>query len=325
MSGQVAERATWSTAYVNDLPDSAFACIDAGGEKDGEGKTAPRSLRHYPHHDAEGKVDPAHLANARARVNQAGTASCGYDHLFKTHRLPSDRESADTGLVRSLPGYIELRVGDKSPDFDGELEGHFAVFNQWTHIRSVFEGEFMETIEPGAFADTIADDRPRMKVLYDHGLDPTFGNKPLGPIADLREDETGAYYRVPLIRTSYNNDLKPMARAGLLGSSFRFQVNREDFDPRPKRSDHNPDGLPERRIRAAQVPEFGPVTFPAYAGATAGMRSDTDAYLARLQVPLRDLTSARPDVVQRPVRSGERRTTPRFASREEYLQWLLSI
>lgn len=227
-----------------------------------------------------------------------------------------------TPLVRSLPGYIELRAGEaQTEDFDGELEGHFAVFNQWTHIRSVFEGEFMETIEPGAFADTIAEDRTRMKVLFDHGLDPTFGNKPLGPIADLREDDDGAYYRVPLIRTSYNNDLKPMARAGLLGSSFRFQVTREDFDPKPRRSEHNPDSLPERRIRAAQVAEFGPVTFPAYAGATAGMRSDTDAYLARLQVPM----SVRPDVVQRPVLRGERRTTPRFASREEYLQWLSRI
>ena len=29
------ERAEWDAAYINDLPHSAFACIDAGGEKDG--------------------------------------------------------------------------------------------------------------------------------------------------------------------------------------------------------------------------------------------------------------------------------------------------
>jgi len=45
-----------------------------------------------------------------------------------------------------------------------------------------------------------------------------------------------------------------------------------------KRSTWNPDALPERTIRSAQVFEFGPVTFPAYVGATAGIRSPTDWY-----------------------------------------------
>src|SRR5512139_3968041 len=65
-------RAEWDTAYINDLPDSAFACIEPGGEKDESGRTVPRSLRKYPHHNAAGDVDAAHLANARARVRQAG-------------------------------------------------------------------------------------------------------------------------------------------------------------------------------------------------------------------------------------------------------------
>lgn len=73
--------AEWDTAYVNDLPDSAFACIDGGGEKDAGGKTTPRSLRHYPHHDRTGKVDLPHLRNALARVRQSGTATCGVGHL----------------------------------------------------------------------------------------------------------------------------------------------------------------------------------------------------------------------------------------------------
>lgn len=51
-----------------------------------------------------------------------------------------------------------------------------------------------------------------------------------------------------------------------------------DFVERVKRSTWNPDALPERTIRSAQVFEFGPVTFPAYVGATAGIRSPTDWY-----------------------------------------------
>jgi phage head maturation protease len=42
-----------------------------------------------------------------------------------------------------------------------------------------------------------------------------------------------------------------------------------DVNQRPGKSDYNPDGLPEITILEARLIEFGPVTFPAYAGATA--------------------------------------------------------
>jgi hypothetical protein len=49
-------------AEINDLPDREFAYIEPGGEKDDQGKTTPRSLRHFPIHDA------AHIRNALARL-----------------------------------------------------------------------------------------------------------------------------------------------------------------------------------------------------------------------------------------------------------------
>lgn len=65
------EKAVWSTAYVNDLPDSAFAYVAPGGARDETGKTTPRSLRHFPHHSAEGAPDAAHVRNALARIPQS--------------------------------------------------------------------------------------------------------------------------------------------------------------------------------------------------------------------------------------------------------------
>lgn len=53
------------TASVNDLPDAAFAHIEPGGHKDASGKTTPRSLRHFPVHDA------AHVRNALSRAPQS--------------------------------------------------------------------------------------------------------------------------------------------------------------------------------------------------------------------------------------------------------------
>lgn len=67
---EITEKAVWSTAFVNNLPDSSFAYVENGGEKDDEGKTKPRSLRHLPYKDAEGNIDKAHVRNALARISQ---------------------------------------------------------------------------------------------------------------------------------------------------------------------------------------------------------------------------------------------------------------
>lgn len=180
-------------------------------------------------------------------------------------------------LVRGIRPGVELRDAE-----DGSmptLHGRFAVFNEWTEINSAWEGRFLERIHPGAFKKTISENRAGMRVLFDHGHDPNIGNKPLGPIADLREAPDGAYYEVPLLDTEYVRELLPGLKAGLYGASFRFKVMREDFDKQPERSDHNPERLPERTITEARVMEFGPVTFPAYDGATAAVRSLTDDWV----------------------------------------------
>ncbi len=52
-----------SAAEVDNLPDDDFAYIEPGGEKDSEGKTTPRSKRHFPIHDA------SHVRNALARLS----------------------------------------------------------------------------------------------------------------------------------------------------------------------------------------------------------------------------------------------------------------
>ncbi len=62
--------ADWDIAYINDLPDSAFAYIAPGGEKDDQGKTVPRSLRFLPYRNKAGDIDPPHLRNALARLPQ---------------------------------------------------------------------------------------------------------------------------------------------------------------------------------------------------------------------------------------------------------------
>lgn len=180
---------------------------------------------------------------------------------------------AERAVARPRLPLAELRApvaADKNTD--PVLFGHFAVFDTPTEIDSMFEGHFIERIAPGAFKKTFRELSPR--VLFQHGKDPYLGDKVLGTPDPLREDEIGAPYNVPLFR-GLPELLLDGIRAGEYGASFRFRVLREQWDENPDPSDDNPDGLPERMLKEVQVPEFGPVTFPAYASATAGLRSAT--------------------------------------------------
>lgn len=185
-------------------------------------------------------------------------------------------------VVRALDTTPEFR--DQSVDGSiGTLNGHFSVFNTWYEVASAWEGNFLERTAPGAFAETIVEDRADMRVLFDHGYDPQIGNKVLGPIASLEEDKRGPAYEVPLYDTTYNRDLLPGLKGGQYGASFRFRVLEETWNDEPKPSRDNPKGLPERTITKAKVMEFGPVTFGANPDATAGVRSLTDQFYDRLQ------------------------------------------
>lgn len=197
-----------------------------------------------------------------------------------------------TGVRLALiDGALEYR--DKGDSAESPvMRGHFAVFNEWTQINSFFEGRFLESIAPGAFTKTFSERRDKIKVLFQHGRDSSTGARPLGVISQLREDKRGAYYEVDLFDVGYVNDLVPALRTGQLGASFKFEVMREEITDEPARSTHNPDGIQERVIKEVRLYEFGPVTFPAYESATAGLRSITDDYAVQA---FTDFASLNPD------------------------------
>lgn len=194
----------------------------------------------------------------------------------------------DIEVCRSTTPNVALRAasfdGDKTP----VMEGHFATFNEWYEIKSMFEGHFLERIKPGAFKRTFnaakrSKDPHRISVLLEHGFDPTVGDKPLGRATTLEEDSEGPRYEVELFDTSYNRDLLPALDADAYRSSFRFRVISDEWDHEPDNSSSNPDGLPERTIKEVRVLEFGPTVFPANPSATAGLRSVTDEYYEKLR------------------------------------------
>jgi HK97 family phage major capsid protein len=184
-------------------------------------------------------------------------------------------------LVRALPGASVS--GEPADGRLGTLYGRLANYNQWAEVRSSVEGHFMERVLPGAFTRTFNNNRSRMQVIYDHGQDQQIGRMPLGPLEDVIDGPEFIDYSAGLIDAPYNQRLLPGLRAGLFGNSFRFNIPRggDDWNYKPARSEHNPDGIPEHTVREAKIIELGPTPFPVYDGTPAGVRSMTDEYLVR--------------------------------------------
>jgi hypothetical protein len=231
---------------------------------------------------------------------------------------------------------IEIRAASAAPAVEGRrIAGHFARFGIFNRIEGM-EGPFLERIEPGAFKKTLADQGNRIRMLFQHGRDPEIGDKPIGAPDVLREDAIGPYFEADLF-----DSVPPLImdglRAGQYGISYRFSIPDPDqndvWDMNPRRSDYNPQGIPERTIRQSRVYEYGVVTFPADAGADYAVRSltlaDIDATLAPREPDpaLPEDAAAEPHVEA----SRESVTVPpptaaptirRFRSNEDWLAWL---
>ena len=124
------EKAVWTTAFINDLPDSAFAYVEPG-EKDEGGKTVPRSKRHLPYKDGSGKVDPDHVRNALSRLPQ-------------THIPDEAKESARKKLVGAAKK-VGIEVSDKAC-----VSGRYAIVDStWAELEKVEKSLVPKMVEGG--------------------------------------------------------------------------------------------------------------------------------------------------------------------------------
>lgn len=251
---------------------------------------------------------------------------------------PADIRRATSNLRVEDEGMADGRLGT--------LYGTVARYGEWAEVDSAVEGHFMESIERGAFTKTFGENRQRMQVIYDHGLDRSIGRKPMGPLEDVFENSDDTItYRAKLLDTSYNRDLLPaLKEPGVMGSSFHARDLKGVYRSQRtvKASDYNPKGLAERVIREMRVIELGPTPFPVYAGTSAVARSITDEYaVARIwaedpeaidrllshvrkaQDALQPGAEAEPHSVERSrVEPTGQRFTTRFKSSEEFIEWL---
>lgn len=267
MTAAPEDRAQMSTSDINDLPDSAFAYIEPGGSKDEDGKTAPRSLRHFPVHDE------AHCRNALARASQSPFGEKAMPKIraaAKRYGIEmADRSDESGEYCRAVPD-ICVRAFDfetKATSSDGRtLEGYVAVFGSVARV-SDSKGDFEEEIHRGAFDRSLSRSMPVMQ--FEHGRDPRVGALPIGVYEVFEPDHKGYFVRGRLLDDPVVEPIRKAIEArALKGMSWRMQVPEagQKWTRRPGRYD-------KRDVLDADVPEAGPVVFPAYPATTVGVRS----------------------------------------------------
>jgi HK97 family phage prohead protease len=288
----VTQRAEMTSASINDLPDSDFAYVEPGGTKDSSGKTVPRSLRHFPVHDA------AHVRNALSRAPQSPFGDKAMPKIkAAAKRLGidvSDSDDSSSGASRSefmrLYPLEDMHIIRSADGGDGRtVEAYAAVFGQEAEIQD-HEGHYLEVIEPTAFSRAIDHaSRARggfpgsVKVLYNHGMtiQGTPSERfsvPIGVPVEIRAEARGLLTRTRYSETPLADEILESVRAGSITSqSFTGRIVRSD--PQLRRGDrHRPRGDSLVTVRRTELGlrEYGPVLWPAYSGAEIlGVRMST--------------------------------------------------
>ncbi len=182
--------------------------------------------------------------------------------------------------------------GEPSKRGKPKIVGHAAIFDTWT---TLYEGRYWtwrEVIKPGAFAAAIKEEQD-VRSLFNHDPNFVLGRTKSGSL-HLEEDATGLLTRTEPPNTPTIRDLviAPIERGDITGMSFGWLPRKGDKVVRTEGDDgtvtidsgglvvtfrHEDDRLVEEwEVRAADLFDISPVTYPAYEGTDVALRSRPD-------------------------------------------------
>lgn len=266
-----------SAADLNNFDDSDFAYVEPGGTKDKDGKTIPRSLRHFYVGDA------AHVRNALARAPQSpfgekampailaaakkfgvkvASDGRGFDDLHVDGTETERRFLGESSRAAFQVGGVQVQVR-QMPDGKKRITGYGAVFNR----QSRNLGGFVEFVGNDAFSRAGLEGYPGAVARYNHDMNLLLGTIG-GRTLSLRTDNVGLFYDVdpPQSRADITELVE---RGDVRHSSFAFRVL-PGGDEWGVTDDTN---YPKRTLHDLELVDVAPVVTPAYPDATAGLRS----------------------------------------------------
>ena len=175
------------------------------------------------------------------------------------------------------------------------VEAYATVFNTPAEVRDQ-DGEYIEVIDPTAFNMAIglakrAKGGWNIPVIFNHGMTlfhtpSEMDSLPIGVVEDIKADKRGLFTRAHYHDSPRARSVLESIREGSI-SAYSFSGSFRRSDPKVPRGLFRRDSqgdLPTVRRMESTLREFGPATFPVYAGAeVVGVRAEQAAmFLSRL-------------------------------------------
>lgn len=193
------------------------------------------------------------------------------------NQLGLDETDSERGMGVSLERRFMtmpvLEVRAQSADKPATILGHAALFN----TPSVYMMGFRETIEPGAFTDSLGGD---IRALWQHDTARVLGRTKSGTLR-LWEDDQGLAFELNPPDTQDGRDAVTLIERGDVDQmSFGFNV-----PPGGDSWSEDADGIPLRSLRAVSLMEISPVTWAAYPQTGVGVMRNAPKWVVDFLSP----------------------------------------
>ena len=178
----------------------------------------------------------------QSKAIKAGPRCRSIDNAMSSVRLV--RQGAE---VKSIVGYGAVF-------YDGTADTEYRVWD-----------DFVERIAPGAFDRALAE-ADDVRGLFNHDPNQVLGRTSSGTMR-LKVDKKGLVYEIEADDTQVARDVQRFIERGdVTGSSFSFEITDQEW--------RTEDGVDIREIQGVKLYDTGPVTFPAYPGTEAELRTE---------------------------------------------------
>ena len=202
----------------------------------------PRPLKrrtHEHHLTTEGKLGAQALTALEAALD-----AC----LLTTHKAELGARARKTRPFAGRPSQkavadatceIKLRSAEDGAQI---MHGLIVPYSTWTEIHSSKEGHFLERFLPRSLARSLVEDRARIEVLFQHGMDPLVATSRLPRSPICATSRAARHMRRVCSMRPTCGQRAPGLEAGSFGTSGTFRVLKDELRQRPARSELQPEG-----------------------------------------------------------------------------------